>query len=35
VFHRTPAPVTDARPKSTRQVRVPNARELATAERAK
>jgi pilus assembly protein CpaF len=35
VFHRTPAPVTDARPKSTRQVRVPSAHELATAERAK
>ena len=35
VFHRTPAPAADARPKSTRQVRVPSARELAAAERAK
>jgi pilus assembly protein CpaF len=35
VFHRTPAPVAEARPKSTRQVRVPSARELASAERAK
>jgi len=34
VFHRTPAPAAD-RPKSTRQVRVPSARELATPERAK
>src|SRR5438477_12306209 len=35
VFHRTPGPAADARPKSTRQVRVPSARELAAAERAK
>ncbi|MBV8985477.1 MAG: CpaF family protein [Acidimicrobiia bacterium] len=35
VFHRTPAPAVDGRPKSTRQVRVPSARELANAERAK
>ena len=36
VFHRTPAPAAvDGRSKSTRQVRVPSARELATAERAK
>jgi pilus assembly protein CpaF len=35
VFHRTPAPAVDGRPKSNRQVRVPSARELASAERAK
>jgi pilus assembly protein CpaF len=36
VFHRPAAPAVDGhRPKSTRQVRVPSARELATAERAK
>jgi pilus assembly protein CpaF len=35
VFHRTPAPAVDGRPKSSRQVRVPSARELANAERAK
>jgi pilus assembly protein CpaF len=35
VFHRTAAPATDGRPKSTRQVRVPSARELASSERAK
>ena len=35
VFHRTAAPVAAERPRSTRQVRVPSARELATPERAK
>jgi hypothetical protein len=36
VFHRPATPAVDGnRPKSTRQVRVPSARELATAERAK